>query len=448
MLKEAIERLKENIIFHGAGIIEHFDEAGLQEALQIIHISQVGPGNIVIKQGDEGDSIILILKGELGVYVKEKSGKEMCVASVGETKFVGEMAIIDEGLRMATVKATTDCILGTIHAEEFWKYFQKFPVLAKNVLRGMNQRFREINSSYIERLVKEGEELIRFNRELEIKVKEKTEELREKDLQLLEMDRIAGIATLAAGIAHEINNPLSFVKSSIGFVKKSVDKMVGTAKYWDDKPLPEALMKDYKEHLTQINFDYLSNTLGEKFDKIKKGIERIMKIVNSLRSFSRVDREDRGQTDINRSIEEAIEILKPQDLENVEFVKDLQEVPLIECFTKEINQCLLHAIKNAIDAVDGKGIIKITSSYNEKDGLARIKIVDNGKGMSPEVLRQAFTPFFTTKPVGSGTGVGLSLIEKIIKRHGGKIDLSSKEDEGTTLTMDLPVSGEMIKEEH
>ena len=275
---------------------------------------------------------------------------------------------------------------------------------------------------------------------------EKTEQLRQKDLQLLEMDRVVGIATLAAGIAHEINNPLGFVKSSIGFVKKSVDKMVGAVRYWDDKPVPEPLMKDYKDYLTQLNFDHAAGSLGEKFDRIKKGIERIMKIVNSLRSFSRVDREEIGKIDINKSIEEAIEILSARELEDVEFVKELQEAPLMQCSANSINQCLLHTIQNAIDAVDGRGMIKIISSYNEKENQILVKIIDNGKGMSPEVLRQAFNPFFTTKAVGSGTGVGLSMTERIIKRHGGKINISSKKGEGTTVTMLLPVVGEVARD--
>lgn len=291
-----------------------------------------------------------------------------------------------------------------------------------------------------EYLIKEKEDLIKFNENLEKQVQEKTGQLREKDIQLLEMDRIAGIATLAAGIAHEINNPLSFVKSSISFVKKGVSKLVGVSKFWDDKPVPEPVLKDYKEYLSQINFEYLINTLDEKFDRIKKGIERIMHIIVNLKSFSRVDKENMGEIDINKSVEEAVKIITSKGLENVEFVKEFQEIPLIECFPNDIHQCLLHIIQNAVDAVEDNGIIKISSAHDKKDEHVLIRIIDNGKGMSPEVLRQAMNPFFTTKPVGSGTGVGLSIIERIIKHHGGKIELSSKVDLGTTVTITLPVS--------
>ena len=277
--------------------------------------------------------------------------------------------------------------------------------------------------------------------ELKKEIQEKNEQLRQKDLQLIEMDRIVGIGTLAAGIAHEINNPLGFIKSTTGFLKKSLDKMIGAVRYWDDKPVPEALLKDYNDYLAGINFDHVTNSLESRYDRINRGIERIMKIVNSLKSFSRVDMETVGKIDINKSVEEAIELLSTHDLKDVEFVKEFREVPLMECYPNEINQCLLHVLNNALDAVDQKGTIKLITSCIEEEDQTVIRIVDNGKGMSDETLRQALNPFFTTKPVGSGTGVGLSMTERIIKRHGGKINISSKEGEGTTVELTLPAAG-------
>ena len=289
-----------------------------------------------------------------------------------------------------------------------------------------------------EYLIKEKEGLIKFNLELEKQVKDKTGQLREKDVQLLEMDRIAGIATLAAGIAHEINNPLGFVKSSINFVEKNVGKMAELLKYWDDKPIPEQILKDYKDYRSQINFNQTVNSLEDRFERIKNGIERIMQIVKNLKSFSRVDRVGIDKVRINENIEETIRVLSSKGEENVEFVKELQEIPPLECSANDINQCLFHLLQNAVDAVEGNGIIRVSSAYNEKEEQVIVSIVDNGKGMSPEILRQVFNPFFTTKPVGSGTGVGLSIVERMIKHNGGKIEFSSKENFGTTAIMTLP----------
>lgn len=442
--QEKVELIKKNILFSGTDILDNFDTR--EEVFKIMRISHAESGSIILKNGEEGDFIALILKGMVDIYVEERDGNELKIASVPEGSFVGEMAIIDNTVRNSTVKASTECWLGIIHSEDFWNFFQKNPVLAKNLVKGMNRRIKDVRANFIERLLREKEEAERFSKELERQVKEKTDQLREKDIKLLEMDRIAGIATLAAGVAHEINNPLSFVKSSISFVKKSVDKMAKTSKFWEDKPVPEPLLKEYKDFLAQLNYDYVIKSLDEKFERIKKGIDRIMKIVSNLKSFSRVDLAEIAKIDINQSIKEAVEVLKSQELENVEFVMNLQEVPLMETSPNEIHQCLLHTVQNAIDAVEKEGIINISSSYNKQDDQIIIKIIDSGKGMSPELLRQAMNPFFTTKPVGSGTGAGLSVTEKIVLRHGGKIDLSSIEGEGTTVTMVFPAISRMVTE--
>jgi signal transduction histidine kinase len=271
-------------------------------------------------------------------------------------------------------------------------------------------------------------------------IKEKTELLREKDIQLIEMDRIAGIGTLAAGIAHEINNPLGFLKSTLGTLNKNVDKMRVALEYWKDKPATDPLVQGYLEHVATINLDRVVNSLDEKFDRATRGLTRIMDIVNSLKHFSGIDMEPLAQIDINNNITEILKVAPNQEEKKIEIVTQLQdELPLIECAPYEINQCLLQLLKNAVDALDKTGNIKITSEWRRKDAQIVIRIVDSGRGMSPEVLRQAFNPFFTTKPVGSGTGVGLSLTERIIKRYGGMIQLESTAGLGTTATIKLPV---------
>lgn len=440
--KQIAELIGRNIIFKGTTIFEEYDDESLWDAIRRVHISQARRGDIIINAEEKGDSIVLLLKGEVGVYVAGENGTEIAVAKVKENDFFGEMAIIDETVRMASVRALSDCVLGTILNSDFWEYFYGYKVLAKNILKGLNKRLRETNDNYIQKLAREKEDLIRFNRELERKVKEKTDEVRQKDLQLIEMDRIAGIGTLAAGIAHEINNPLGFVRSSTVSLKKGMDELIDAVGYWDDKPVSEPLVKDYQGYLGQLNIDRLTGAIDAKFDRIHRGIERIAKIVNSLKNFSRLDMELVGKIDINQSIESAVEILSTQDTKNVEFIREFGQVPLIECSSNEINRCLLNVLKNAIDAVESHGIIKLSTSYDEKKDRIVIEIVDNGHGMSPEVARQVFNPFFTTKPVGSGTGIGLSLTERIIKEHGGTIDISSKDGEGTTVTMILPVVGE------
>ena len=438
---QIIELLEKNIIFKGAMVFEEYGDEDLEKVIEKVHISQPRAGDVIFSQDDEGDELVLLLKGEVEVYVTEETGAELSLARLEENSFFGEMAIIDQTVRMASVRALSDCVIGSIHSDDFWGYFHRYPELSKNILRGINKRLRETDKDYIKRLAKEKDELVRFSQELEKKVKEKTGELRQKDMQVIEMDRMAGIGTLAAGIAHEINNPLGFMKSSIGSLKKGLEKMVGAVRYWDENSVSESSMKDYEDYLVSINAEHLANSLDMRFDRISRGIERIMKIVDSLRSFSRLDMEAVGEIDINQSLEDAVKILASEEMQHLEFIRDFQKVPLMKCHTDEINQCLLHVLKNAVDAVQSDGTIKLRTSCTEKEDQIVVRIIDNGKGMSPEVLKQALNPFFTTKPVGSGTGVGLSITERIVKHHGGEVRLSSIEGEGTTATIILPVDG-------
>lgn len=296
-------------------------------------------------------------------------------------------------------------------------------------------------------LKKMQEDLKTKNIVLENQIKEielKNEQLREKDIQLIEMDRIVGIGTLAAGIAHEINNPLSFIKSNVHFIKKSVNKMVDVAKFWDDKPVDGLIHDEFEEFLKEIKFENVIDSLNQKFARVKNGIDRIIKIVSNLKSFSMVDKEDIGEVDVNKSLEETINVLLNEGIKDVEFIKQLQDVPIIKCSQNELNQCFLNTIKNGVDALDKNGIIKIESSYDEKLAQVVVRIIDNGVGMSSDVLKQAFNPFFTTKSVGSGTGVGLTIVERIIKRYGGTINISSEENQGSTVTIALPVVKKVI----
>jgi len=364
----------------------------------------------------------------LDIMMPHMDGYEVCerLKADPQTK---DVPVIFLSANTRTEDITRGLELGAV--DYITKPFQKAEVIARAQTHLSLQEMRKHLSSQNIILEKQISE-----------IKEKTEQLRQKDIQLIEMDRMAGIGTLAAGIAHEINTPLGFVKSSISGLKKGMGKMAGAIRYWDDKPGSEPLVKAYLDYLAKTDCDRLMDSFDSKFDRIQRGIERIMKIVNSLKSFSRLDMEPVGKMDINQSIEDAVEILNIPEDKTIDFVKKLlQDVPRIECSVSEINQCLLHVLNNAIDAVDHQGIITISTSYNEKEERVTVRIIDNGKGMSPDVLRQALNPFFTLKAVGSGTGVGLSLTERIIKRHGGTIHISSKEDEETTVTMTLPVVG-------
>jgi C4-dicarboxylate-specific signal transduction histidine kinase len=263
--------------------------------------------------------------------------------------------------------------------------------------------------------------LIEFQKQLEEKVKTKTAQLRQKDLELIEMDRITSINTLAAGMAHKINNPLGFVKSSVDSLKQLIHSFI-----------------DKKECQNQLSMDRIERL----FVRIEKGIKRISQLIDTLRYLSNVNKSEMIPVNINKSIEKTIDLFQTSDTKGPKFSTIFADLPNILCSGTEIHLCLMNVIKNARDALleHDNPEICITSQYNEINDQIVICVKDNGAGMPPETLRRVFNPFYTTRPVGQGTGLGLTLTERILKRYGGNIYLDSQQGKGTTVTIVLSVS--------
>lgn len=436
---EVIGLIRSNMLFQNLSPEECFDDNALGAAAELIDISNRTPGETIFEAGSLGDTLILVLKGEVDVIVITNDESEIHIATVKSNCFFGDMAIIENSPRAATMRTRTECILGSINKSTFWDYYYKYPLIGKNLMWGINQRLKNANVQTVKQLIQEKDTLLHFSKELEKQVQEKTEKLRQVDMQLIEMDRIAGLGTLAAGISHEINNPLSFLKNSVGFIEKQVAKLMEAATYWKQRPFSQATVDEYVKYLDELKIDSLSASIEKKFDTIQRGIVRIAKIVNCMRSITCLDMDQAGMMDINKSVEEVVEILSTKDSKSIQFVKELNPLPLFDCTPKEINQALLHILTNAVDAIEQTGIITIKTSYNDETKTISIHISDNGMGMSPEVLKKAYNPFFTTKDVGAGTGLGLSITEGITRRHKGKIDITSTVGEGTTVVLQFPI---------
>jgi len=290
------------------------------------------------------------------------------------------------------------------------------------------KEFYDKEKAFVQHLQKEilerkkaNARLIEFQKQLEEKVETKTAQLRQKDLELIEMDRIASINTLAAGMAHEINNPLGFVKSSADSLKKLIDSFIVK-----------------KECQNQLFVDRIERL----FVRIEKGIKRISQLIDTLRYLSNVNKSKIIPVNINKSIEKTIDLFQTSDTKGPKFSTIFADLPKITCSGTEIHLCLMNVIKNARDAIleNDNPEICITSQYNEKNEQIVICVKDNGAGMPPKTIRRVFDPFYTTRPVGQGTGLGLTLTERILKRYGGNIYLDSQEGKGTTVTIVLPAS--------
>lgn len=272
------------------------------------------------------------------------------------------------------------------------------------------------------------------------------EELKSAQTKLVEVEKMASLGLLTAGIAHEINNPINFVSGNIQPLKKDVEDLMELLKEYDKMVKKHDLKGEFEsvEVLKErIDFDFLKQEITDLLAGIEEGAKRTTEIVHGLRSFSRLDEDEKKWADLNDSLDDTLLILKSRLADsNIEVVKEYGKMPRVMCFPAKLNQVFLNLLTNAIQSIEEEEVndenehILIQTYENEEDVFVRIK--DTGKGMSEEVKKRIFEPFFTTKDVGQGTGLGLSISFGIVEQHNGKIEVESEEEKGTTVTISLP----------
>lgn len=294
------------------------------------------------------------------------------------------------------------------------------------------------------------------NRVLESRVEERTRELsdalhqlKESEAQLIQTEKMSSLGQMVAGIAHEINTPLAYVKNSLGSVAGKLPEVkqlvVETNKLLrlmeDPSPDPDRLQAKYAAVRGLINHfaeQQALAELGQLANDGLYGIEQISEIVLNLKNFSRLDRSKVSSFNLNEGIESAL-VLARHELKHLNISKHLGEIPSITCSPSQLNQVFLNLINNAAQAIEsGAGEITISTRTEDAEHVA-VEIADNGKGIPPEIMSKIFDPFFTTKAVGKGTGLGLSISYKIVEQHGGRISVDSTVGQGTRFTIVLPL---------
>jgi two-component system NtrC family sensor kinase len=286
------------------------------------------------------------------------------------------------------------------------------------------------------------EELLKTNENLSSAM----DELKDAQIQLVDAEKMASLGQLTAGIAHEINNPINFVKSNIGPLQMDIDDLISIIdayKPLHDIPADEIpdKLKEVKRLKDKIDIDYLKTEVENLVSGIRDGAERTVEIVKGLRTFSRLDEGEIKTVNIYEGLDSTIVLLRNMLNENIIIEKDYQADGVIECFPGKLNQVFMNIISNAIHAIKLKGdrteknYIRIFSRV--VDGMLELHIKDTGVGMPDEVRRKIFDPFFTTKEVGEGTGLGLSIVYKIIFMHFGKIDVQSSPGNGAEFIISL-----------
>jgi len=314
----------------------------------------------------------------------------------------------------------------------------------------------QLGRSYV-KLNQVNEALRVSNENLEQRVAERTRELsqalkhlKESELLLVQTEKMSSLGQMVAGIAHEINTPLAYVKSSLSTLQERLPAMQGVVQ--ECLRLIQMVERgDASDEALTAQFNRVTTLTGEfhgeegaaELQTINTdalhGIEQISEIILNLKNFSRLDRSKVSRFDLNEGLESTLVIARNL-VKHKTIKRELGKIPLIECSPSQVNQVFLNLITNAAQATrdDQSGVIALRSSVTP-DGYVRVDVSDNGHGIPENVLPKIFDPFFTTKDVGKGTGLGLSIAYKIVQEHGGRIEVRSKVGQGTAFSVLLPI---------
>jgi signal transduction histidine kinase len=258
--------------------------------------------------------------------------------------------------------------------------------------------------------------------------------------QLVQSDKMASIGQLAAGVAHEINNPIGYVHSNIGTLEKYIDELFAALDALiAARQMPQAELERIQ---SQFDLPFLREDIPALLRESKEGIRRVRKIVQDLKDFSHVDNSSEWQwTNLHDGLESTLNIVNNEIKYKAEVVREFGDIPAIECLPGQINQVFMNLLVNAAHAIKEQGegrSGRITVRTGCDDEHVWIEVEDNGCGIPAENLQRIFHPFFTTKPVGKGTGLGLSLSYNIVQKHGGNIDVKSEVGHGSIFRVTLP----------
>lgn len=274
--------------------------------------------------------------------------------------------------------------------------------------------------------------------------------LKSAQSQLVHSEKMASLGQLTAGIAHEINNPINFISSGMVSLKMSIEAMRDIAEEYtrlDDGDDPKEVLESVKELKEEHEYDEIVDELDDLINDINYGVQRTIEIVKGLRVFSRLDEEEAKNANVNENIDATLTLLRNKTKGKIEITKHYDEsMHDIECYPGQLNQVFMNILNNAVQAMpDEKKDAEITIYTEEADNEVYVRIKDNGIGIPDEIKNRIWEPFFTTKEVGVGTGLGMSITYGIVEKHGGKIDLTSEVGKGTEFVITLPKKITLVK---
>lgn len=297
-----------------------------------------------------------------------------------------------------------------------------------------------VNENY-RRLLLEHEALLKSElrykhlaEELEVRVQAQTKTIKQAERQLYQAEKMASVGQLAAGVAHEINNPIGFIRSNLGTAKAYVQSFSRLAVLVESGALDQLAVAWKAEGMDFVLPDFVS-----LIDESISGADRVARIVADLKGFSNVDHNEEEVVNLADCITSVCNVAASHIPPGVQLLTELESTPPLRCRPAHLNQVFLGLLLNAVQAVGGQGEIRIRTQVGPNEIVVRV--TDNGAGISEKNLSRIFDPFFTTRDVGKGTGLGLTVCRDIVKAHGGSIEVESREGAGSQFTVRLPLDG-------
>jgi signal transduction histidine kinase len=381
------------------------------------------------------------------VNAADGSGHAFLQARAAEDRLWNKFTFLTLGGRIDLVaRSLSKNIEATLDEKDRWRVYLLFYAAALLIVIG----YLGIKVAHTQNALRAA------NEELEMRVMERTRDLsqtlkrlKESEAQLVQSEKMSSLGQMVAGVAHEINSPLAYVKNSVATARDRMpdlrDALTRAERLLEilrlDAPDPAQLQQTFdglEQKLGRIRSARMLDDLDALTRDGLHGIEQIVELVANLRSFSRLDRSKVASFNVNEGVRATL-LIAQSSLRRIEVERHLGDVPSITCSPSQVNQVLLNLLNNSSQAMDKpQGRITITTRP-AGDGAVAIDVEDNGKGIAADALPKIFDPFYTTKEPGKGTGLGLSIAYKIVTQHGGRIDVRSTPGEGTTVTVTLPV---------
>jgi PAS domain S-box-containing protein len=262
--------------------------------------------------------------------------------------------------------------------------------------------------------------------------------LAEAHTQLLQSEKLASIGQLAAGVAHEINNPVGFVSSNMESLHRYVESLLRIVAVFEqgEEELTEATRAMVASAKQKEDLDYLRDDIRQLLKESAEGLQRVRQIVLDLKNFSHPDATEKEWADLEKGLDSTLNVVWNELKYKADVIKEYGKVPAVYCIPSQINQVFMNLLVNAAHAIDGRGRITVRTGTEAEN--VWIEVADTGSGIKPDHLGRIFDPFFTTKPVGEGTGLGLSLSYQIVQKHGGRIEVTSELGKGSVFRVIVP----------